>query len=392
LTAAGGLWNTTHLERKTEVAAPNRRDWLRWQVACGLGCLSAAAVGEERPAVKPRTIDDEILSAAETAPMRLRFRGTTPADAAAWQADFRAILQKLLGAIEPPAQWSEIEESRTEFDDHTRLELLLRAESVPDLPVYLLLPRVSNPGAKSPGMLCLHGHGDYGHHPIVGRTDLPGVQQTIASSNYDYGLQFVRRGYAVAAPCLIPFGRRILHEKYGDDDPCAVTFVRMQAFGQLPIAANLRDCRWALSLLAGRGEVDASRLGCAGLSYGGRMSMLTAAMDQRVQAAVVSGALNLMQERVRGRYSCGSQIIPALMNYGDHPEIGGLIAPRLAIWEVGRRDALIRSPYAEDFRRRLEAVYGAAGESDQLVFDDFDGGHRWNGVAAYPRLEALFKS
>ena len=80
-------------------------------------------------------------------------------------------------------------------------------------------------------------------------------------------------------------------------------------------------------------SVDPERLGCAGLSYGGRMTMMATAIDRRIKVASVSGALNLLQERMTLRHSCGSQMIPSLLNFGDYSEIGSLIAMREPISE-----------------------------------------------------------
>ena len=211
------------------------------------------------------------------------------------------------------------------------------------------------------------------------------------SMNYDYGLQFVRRGYVVAAPCMIPFGRRVDRENYGGNDPCAVTFVRMAALGKLPITANLRDLRWAIDLLASRTEVDQERIGCAGLSYGGRMTMLVSAIDSRVRVAAISGALNLMQERMMKRFRCGSQVIPGLLQYGDYSEIGSLIAPRPCVWETGSGDGLIVAGWDDLFRNRLRRTYKALDADDQLYFDRFEGGHQWSGKIAFPLFERLLK-
>ena len=238
----------------------------------------------------------------------------------------------------------------------------------------------------------VHGHGEFGNDTVVGRRDLEGVAASIAQANYDYGLQFVRRGYVVAAPCMTPFGRRVDRKKYGGKEPCAVTFVRMQALGQLPLTANLRDLRWSLDLLQSRKEVRADRLGCAGLSYGGRMTMMASAIDSRIKVASVSGALNLMQERMSLRHSCGSQIIPGLLKYGDYSEIGGLIAPRPCVWETGSKDGLIVPKWDEVFRRRLQHVYGALDASDRLHFDKFEGGHAWSGRVAFPLFDKVLKS
>ena len=99
------------------------------------------------------------------------------------------------------------------------------------------------------------------------------------------------------------------------------------------MAENLRDLLWSLEFLARESGVDSERLGCVGLSLGGRMTMLTTALEPRLKVAVISGALNCMQERAAMDGGAGGcQTIPGLLEYGDFPEIGGLIAPRPALW------------------------------------------------------------
>jgi hypothetical protein len=122
------------------------------------------------------------------------------------------------------------------------------------------------------------------------------------------------------------------------------------------------------------------------------MTMTAAAMDDRIKVAAVSGALNLMQERMAGRYSCGGQVIPGLLKYGDYSEIGSLIAPRPCVWEVGSDDGLVVPKWDDRFRERLRRVYLALGSADRLHFDEFEGGHRWNGEVAYPLFHRVLRS
>jgi hypothetical protein len=103
----------------------------------------------------------------------------------------------------------------------------------------------------------------------------------------------------------------------------------------------------------------------------------------------VSGALNLLQQRVRKPYSCGAQIIPGLLNWGDTPEIASLIAPRHCLWEVGSRDDLIPPKEADEALRRLRRAYQALGAEDRLQVDRFEGGHVLHGKAAYSLLEKV---
>jgi dienelactone hydrolase len=266
--------------------------------------------------------------------------------------------------------------------------LTLTAEGHSPLPVYLLVPPGS--GKTRAGILALHGHGDYGHHPVAGRDDIPGVGEAIRTANYDYGRQLVRKGYVVAVPCLMPFGPRLGNrDVYEGQDPCADTFIRLQLLGKLLIAENLRDCRWAIELLARDRRVDSKRLGCIGLSYGGRMTMLTAALEPRIRVAVISGALNAMQERISVPYSCGAQVIPGLLQFGDTPEIASLIAPRACLWEVGRHDKLLPPEWVEEALQRIRRAYRAYGAAEELRVDRFDGGHRWNGELAQSILEKV---
>jgi dienelactone hydrolase len=367
-----------------------RRQFLTTAGAAWLaaGRLAAGRLAAEEPVEVP-TVLERLRRDVEKAPLALRFRGSTAKECRAWQAEFGAKLRSLLGPHAPPKGWKTVVRQSVDLPDHRREELVLTAEGVPALPVYLLLPR---PRARKrrAGVLALHGHGAHGHHPVAGRDDLPGVAKAIQSANYDYGRQLARRGFAVAVPCFTPFGVRLNNRAApAQRDLCADTFMRLQMLGRLLIAENLRDALWALELLAGHEEVDADRLGCVGLSLGGRMTMLTAAVEPRVRVAVISGALNLLQERVSQPYGCGAQIIPGLLAHGDTPEIAGLIAPRHCLWEVGADDKLISPRWAEEGLARLRKVYKALGAADRLAVDRFKGGHRWNGKEAYPLLQKV---
>jgi dienelactone hydrolase len=360
----------------------SRREFLATAAAAGL-CSPVFARDEP----KVPTVIESLRADVANSPLAMRFGGSTADDARKWQAAFGDKLRQLLGPHRPPKTWKTATRDVKEFDDHRREDLVLTADGHPPLPVYLLLPRRKR---KFPGIVAIHGHGGYGHLPIAGRDDLPGVAKAIESANYDYGRQLVKRGYAVAAPCLTPFGERLGDKAgFGQQDPCADTFIRMQMLGRLLIAENLRDCLWALELLAVHPAVDATRLGCVGLSYGGRMTTLTAAVEPRVKVAVISGALNLMQERVSQPYSCGAQIIPGLLNHGDIPEIASLIAPRHCLWETGNKDGLIKPAPAEEGLVRMRKVFAALGAEDRLQRDRFDGGHVWHGDVAYPLLEKV---
>jgi dienelactone hydrolase len=339
-----------------------------------------------------QSVDSEIRELADHAPLRMQFRGGTAADCKAWQKTFAGKLAELLGPYQPPAEWRTESEEVVDFDDHRRHALVLHASELRPLPVYLLKPK-GRESARRPGILALHGHGIAGYDPVAGIANTPEARDELNNANYDYGLQLVRRGYVVAIPCFTPFGRRLGDgAAYKKKDPCGVTFIRMQALGKLLIAENLRDALWTLSLLARQPEADPARLGCVGLSYGGRMTMLTAALAPNIRVAVISGALNMIQERITGRYSCGAQIIPGMLQYGDVPEISSLIAPRPCLFEVGMQDALMVKDQIPGALERMRRAWSAFDAAPHLQVDSFEGRHQWHGEQAYPLLASVLQS
>jgi dienelactone hydrolase len=367
----------------------SRRQFL---LGTGAALLSGIPASLLRAADAPGVpnIDEHIRKLAADPPLSMIFRGTTAEECRKWQAEFAAKLRSLLGPHQPPAKWKTEVERTLDLNDHRRQELVLTAEGHPPLPVHLLTP-LPKPDKPRAGLLALHGHGAFGYDPVAGCDERAEVAAAIKSANYDYGRQLVRRGYVVAVPCLTPFGRRLgTREGAGKQDACGISFIRLQLFGKVLMAENLRDCLWALELLARHEQVDARRLGCVGLSYGGRMTMLTTALEPRIRVAVIAGALNVMQERIGGRgYGCGAQIIPGLLQYGDVPEIASLIAPRYCMWQVGSNDQLIIPKWADLAMDRIRRAYRALGAEDHVMVDRFEGGHVWDGPAAYPLLEKV---
>jgi dienelactone hydrolase len=363
--------------------------------ACGLALSVASQVSAGAETAPPiPTTTDEVRKAVTAAPLTMEFHGSSAEELHAWQQRFAAKLNELIGPHASPKKWEARALSHREFPDFTRDEFLLEAEGTPSLPLYVLRP-TAPADAKFPIVLCLHGHGDFGNDAVAGvDEDRPDVAAAIKQSNYDYARQLVRQGYLTVAPCFTPFGRRLDPKLRASSktDQCAVAFVQFMSLGKTLIGENLRDAIWALDYAVTRPDVKPDRIGCVGLSYGGRMTMLTTALDPRIKVAVISGALNMFQERLQlPGYSCGAQIIPGLLQYGDTPEIGSLIAPRPTIWEAGRRDPLAPQNWLEIASGRISRAYAAAGAPENFSVLRFDGGHVWNGETAGPLLERVLK-
>jgi dienelactone hydrolase len=234
--------------------------------------------------------------------------------------------------------------------------------------------------------LAIHGHG-YVHGETLGFDGGdPAQQRQLADANYAYARDAARQGYVVLAPELRGWGHRADLPK-PPRDACDSNFFRAMHFGLTVVGQQLCDLRAALDYLQTVPGVDPARLGCIGLSTGGRMTMYLAAAEPRIKVAVPSGCLNTFRERLAIASSCGTQFVPGLLAYGDTPELFGLIAPRPLLLELGASDGTSPEVYATEAYTRIKAIYAAAGAPDRLALDVFPGGHRWNGVRAWEWLE-----
>lgn len=90
----------------------------------------------------------------------------------------------------------------------------------------------------------------------------------------------------------------------------------------------LWDAQRAVDLLAGRPEVDAKRLGCMGMSLGGKEALYLPAFDERITASVsMDGGIGMSYTNWDADWYLGSQVHRSEF-VGDHHEVLSLIAPR----------------------------------------------------------------
>src|SRR5205823_4192337 len=153
----------------------------------------------------------------------------------------------------------------------------------------------------------------------------PEREREIAHCRYDFGHRFAQGGFVVLAPDLRGFGERRPGYPNKRVDRCDRYYLSATLMGTTPVALNLCDLAGALDVLEALPYVQRDKLACAGLSLGGRTTMMISAFDQRIKVCAPSGCLNMFQERFQTGGSCGSQTIPSLLRYGDTPEIFSLI-------------------------------------------------------------------
>lgn len=338
------------------------------------------------PGARPLAFEHDLSRLIDGMQPSLLFEGTTPSDLAVWQERFRNQVTALLGIHPERAQLAVHMEQEVDSGAYVRRRLLYQTEEDVWVPAYLLVPKSATAATPAPGLLCLHGHGQFGKDSVVGLDDAPDRAAEIARCRYDFGRRFAEQGYVVLAPDLRGFGERRPNYPAPKPDYCPRNYMAATLMGTTVVALHLCDLGAALDVLQSLDCVRPDKLACAGLSLGGRMTMMISAFDPRISGCVPSGCLNLFQERYQALSQCGAQLIPGLLRYGDTPEIFSLIAPRPMVIEWGLQDPLIPHDWAERGLTRVRRAYAAAGAPENLTVHRFEGGHVFDGSVASTML------
>ena len=343
-------------------------------------------------------------------PPRLSFRQPMFNDVAAWRAVARARYRELLmspsGAATPVAQV----QHAMDFDGLSVEHVQWQLPYGPPTEALLLKPQGAK--GKLPAVLGLHDHGGnkyFGVRKITRITDDPHPLMVKHQEQYYGGRawanELARRGYVVLVHDTFTFGSRRMRladvpaniranlvEQNPESPEEIQQYNRFAANHEHIIAKSLFsagmtwpgvfvfDDQRALDYLISRPDVDATRVGCAGLSGGGLRTVMLTGADERIRCSVCVGMMTTWRDYLLNKCFTHTWMcyVPGLSRDLDYPEILGLNVPNPMLVLNNRQDQLFTMPEMERADRILGEVFKKAGAADRYRASFYDGPHKFD--------------
>jgi dienelactone hydrolase len=294
---------------------------------------------------------------------------------------------------------------RFEGPDFIREKVLFSTTPQFRVPAYVHIPkRLTGP---APAIVDLHSHGGmfiFGKEKVIDFGRNHPAMTTYHGGNYEgrpTATALVKRGYVVITIDAFMFGeRRVLMDgdlgsgweraAYSVDDVARLNRVCAAKESTLAKSLTVLGMSWpgivawddmrTVDYLVTRPEVDPTRVGCVGVSFGGWRSLFLSALDPRIRAGCVVGFMSTIRPMLRRHVDTHSWVhfVPGLHRHLDLPDVVSLNAPRPLLVQQCRRDGLFPLEGMEAAVRTIAAVYARAGISEQFTSRFYDVPHQFN--------------
>jgi dienelactone hydrolase len=242
---------------------------------------------------------------------------------------------------------------------------------------------------RRPAWVCAHGYIPGGMSAVTGLIDAtPGGKESLKRYECDYGYQLAKRGYVTLSFHCPGFGSRSDGQP-GDTVENKLVHGALHA-GFPYLGWCVSDAMACVSVLRDWPTVALERVGLIGFSMGATIAAWTAAVDDRVSAAVYSGRVASLRARaLRGRHLGMLEYLPGgIYPQMDKPDTLAVTAPKPMWVSQEVRDDF---PVARSRVAPIKRAYEAMDAADRLtVYFDERGVHKFVGRRAYRWIETLW--
>ncbi len=279
-------------------------------------------------------------------------------------------------------------------------------------PTEGILLKPANAKDPLPAILAFHDHGGnkyFGTRKITKTSDQQHPLMKEHQQEYYEGMawanEIAKRGYVVLVSDAFPFAsRRVwmqdvpahLRRGLNDNDPENSENIRkynewagehehvmsksLMSAGTTWAGVFFAEDKKALDILCARKDVDATRVGCAGLSGGGMRTVFMGGLDERIKCAACVGFMTTWKDLILHKSYTHTWMtyVPILPNELDFPEIFGLRAPLPTMVLNDIDDDLYTLPEMKRADKIMGDVYAKAGASERYKCSFYPGPHKFD--------------
>jgi len=218
-----------------------------------------------------------------------------------------------------------------------------------EIPIYVIYPPNFESNKKYPTIIIFSGHGS-------------AKQAAFEENSYQHGagVAFSKKGFLVYIMENRGMGELSYLGNHLRIDAVA-RIIGGSWYGEI-----ITDALWLIENLHYQSYVDINRIGTAGVSSGAAVSLMVAALDNRISAAYIQGYLGSFKKIFGTRANhclCGH--IPGILKICDMSDIASLVAPRPLMFVNGTADLFYYIDAEEEFRKIIP-IYKKLGGEEKL--------------------------
>jgi len=272
------------------------------------------------------------------------------------------LLQCLGGAWPEPCDLKPVVSQTVQKEGYRLESVTYEVQSGDRVPAYVLVPDGVNANNPAPAVAVWHQHNGAYHFGKVEPAGLAG------SVMHHTGVVLAKEGYVVICPDALCFGER-QNKKLKGGDYERWEFLRYVVAGKCMAWKNILDMRRAVDYLCARAEVKKDRIGCYGHSMGSTDTWLVGPWEPRLKALVGNCCLPTYGAIHRTMIlHCFPNFVPGWFQYGDTPDIAGLIAPRRLHLNFGEKDGGSPIEEVREGVKTIAKAYEVAGATEQFSY------------------------
>jgi dienelactone hydrolase len=228
------------------------------------------------------------------------------------------------------------------------------------------------PGLEMYGLFFPAGH--KGRSPLVitqhGACGTPELAASMYGEKNNYARMVIRsrkRGWAVFAPQLPMWSDKEGPKLDWQLGP------QLNQTGGSAMALGVWQISRCLDALTKRTDVDASRIGMIGLSWGAHYTLMAAVLETRIKVALSSCFFN-DRRGYMAHTTYGSNWASMFLD----EELARMVCPRAFYVEVARKDTLFKPGPARPLARNVAQAYRRLGIGDRFRFKETNLGHEFD--------------